>query len=128
MAADAIFRQKGAGGHIDYWFEPGGGHRPNHGYHVALQWLNRFIGTPGWTVAEIQDIPLVNGGDWCDDNGVVIEKLYGTELHDRGTSLPDLGIRNVPRERLACLTSEEVGNPSFTVEGWLQHIESNTSI
>ena len=55
---------------------------------------------------------------------MVLEKLYGTDLHDRGTTLPDPGLRNVPRETLACLHPDEIGDPQYTIEGWLVSIES----
>ena len=118
-----VYADRGAPGAIDCWFEPGGGHRPYHGYPIALEWLHRYIGTPGWALEEIRNLPSVNGGEWCDANGVVLEKLYGTDLHDRGTTLPDLNLRNVPRETLACLHPDETGDPIYTIEGWLDTIE-----
>lgn len=75
------------------------------------------------TLEQIRDLPTVNSGQWCDQHGIRLEKLYGTPLHQRGATLPDLDIRPTPRELLACLQEGELGSPEFTVEGWLQQIE-----
>lgn len=121
-AARPTFAAHGAHDAIDCWFETGGGHRPYHGYPIALEWLHRAIGTPGRRLEQIRALPSVNAGEWCDANEVVLEKLYGTDLHDRGTTLPDLGLRNIPREMLACLQPDEIGDPLYTLEGWLRII------
>ncbi|MBT5874714.1 MAG: hypothetical protein HOH43_14955 [Candidatus Latescibacteria bacterium] len=125
-SASPLFADKGARGAIASWFEPGGGHRPYHGYPVALEWLHKFLGTPGWSLNQIRCLPSINCGAWCDDNGVELERLYGTDLHDRGTSLPDLSLRNVPREALACLHDHEIGHPSYTLEGWIDLVEKDS--
>ena len=52
------------------------------------------------------------------------KKLYGTDLHQRGATLPDLGIRPMHRTDLACLRPEEIGDPSYTLEGWLEQIQA----
>jgi len=120
--ARRLFAEKGAEGRIACWFEPGGGHRPYHGYQIALEWIHRYLGTPGWDLEEIRALPTLNSGEWCDASGVVLEKLYGTELHQRGATLPDLGLRLISREELACLRPEEIGHPQYTLEGWLELI------
>ncbi|NKB72387.1 MAG: hypothetical protein GKR89_35370 [Candidatus Latescibacteria bacterium] len=110
-------------GQLACWFEPGGGHRPYHGYKIALEWLHRHLGTPGWSLQAIGDLPTVNSGQWCDRYGIELEKLYGTQLHACGASLPDLDIRPITREELACLEPDEVGRPDYTLEGWLERIQ-----
>lgn len=109
-------------GHLDCWFEADGGHRPYHGYKIALEWIHQHLGTPGWTLEQIQALPTLNAGIWCDQNGIGLEKLYGTQLHQRGATLPDLDLRPIPREVLACLSPEEIGDPQYTIEGWLDLI------
>lgn len=111
-------------GHLDCWFETGGGHRPYHGYPIALEWIHRHLGTPGWTLDQIRGLPTVSVGDWCDAHDVVLEKLYGTVLHNRGATLPDLGLRPISRDALACLRDDEVGDAQYTLEGWLDAIGS----
>lgn len=77
------------------------------------------------TLQQIRSLPTVNAGQWCDTHGIQLESLYGTPLHQRGATLPDLNIRPTPREQLACLKPEELGSLEFTVEGWLKRIEEN---
>jgi dienelactone hydrolase len=121
--AATVYRQLGATGGIQAWFEPDGGHRPYFIYKIALEWIHQHLGTPAMSLDQIRDLPTVNSGQWCDRHGVRLEKLYGTPLHQRGATLPDLGIQPTPREVLSCLNEGELGAPEFTVEGWLQQIE-----
>ena len=85
-------------------------------------WIHRHLGTPGWTLEQIRALPTLNSGEWCDAQGVQLERLYGTPLHQRGATLPDLGLRRASRRDLSCLTAGELGAPAFTVEGWLSSI------
>ena len=109
-----------SGEHLQTWFCPGGGHRAYHGTKRALQFIHDKLGTPLMTADEIAALPELHYGTWCDDNGVELESLYGTELHYRGAVLPDLGLRPIPRERLAVFTPEEIGSADFTIDGWLE--------
>jgi poly(3-hydroxybutyrate) depolymerase len=120
-AARPRFEEKGAS--IRYWFEPGGGHRPYMTYKVALEWIHEHLGTPGWDLEKIRALPTINSQVYMDRNGVKAEKLYGTKLHQYGASLPDLGIRLIPRGQMACLREEERGADAFTLAGWLKWIE-----
>jgi len=108
---------------IQAWFEKDGGHRPYFIYKEALVWIHRHLGTPGWSLEQILALPTINSGRWCDAQGIRLERLYGTALHQRGATLPDFGLRPIPREKLACLDPEERGSPEFTLEGWLKVIE-----
>ncbi len=108
--------------HLNCWFEPNGGHRPYHGYKIALEWIHHHLGTPGWTLDQIRALPTLNSGVWCDQHNIVLEKLYGTERHQRGATLPDLNLHPIPRNELACLTPDELGDPQYTIEGWLKDI------
>jgi len=118
-----VYRTLNASGRINVWFEKGGGHRPYFAYTNALEWIHQHLGTPDWTLDQIRAFPTVNSGQWCDANGIELERLYGTELHQRGATLPDFGLRPNRREQLSCLNSTETGTPQFTVEGWLKQIE-----
>jgi dienelactone hydrolase len=105
------------------YLERGGGHRPYFVYREALLFLDRHLDLPGATPESIQALPTVNAGAWCDRYQIQLEKLYGTELHWRGASLPDLNIRPLPPEALAVLQPAEKGLPVFTLEGWLERID-----
>jgi len=117
-----IYAARGATGNIDCFFEVGGGHRPYHGYKVALEWVHRYLGTPGWTREQIGALPEINAGQWCDEQGVEIEALYGTLLHDRGATMVDMGLQAIGREELACLGRGEIGDKQYTLEGWLEAV------
>ena len=121
--ANRVFEILGRSGGIQTWFEVGGGHRPYFTYRVSLEWIHQHLGTPDMTLEEIRALPSVNSGEWCDQHGIKLERLYGTPLHQRGATLPDLGLNPTPRAALSCLEPGEVGAAEFTVDGWLVSIE-----
>ena len=122
-AAGKVYAVLGGEGKLQAWFEPGGGHRPYFIYKPALEWFHKRLGTPGWTLQRIRALPTLNAGQWCDRHSIRLERLYGTQLHSRGATLPDLGLRPIPREELAVLRPDEIGQPQYTLEGWLEQIE-----
>ena len=107
---------------IKAWFCTGGGHRPYQGYKEALLFYHDYLGPLDADRGSIEALPELNFGEWCDLHGIELEPLYGTELHYRGAVLPDLGLRPVPRKRLAVLADDEVGGADFTIEGWLNEV------
>ncbi len=65
----------------------------------------------------------LNTGKWCDRNGIALEKLYGVELHPRGATLPDLELSPLLPTDLAYLSQDEIGDPQYAIEGWLDRID-----
>jgi len=122
--AGKVYAALGAPGKIEAWFEADGGHRPYFCYREALGVIHRELGTPAMSLDQIGSLPTINAGRWCDAFGVQLEKLYGTELHWRGSTLADLKLRPMSREELACLRTDEIGNSEYTLEGWLGAIEA----
>jgi len=120
--AARVYAMLGAAGKIRTWYEPAGGHRPYMLYREALEWIHQYLGTPGWTAEQILALPTLNSGQWCDAHGIQLERLYGVPLHQRGATLPDLGLTPISREALSCLTEPERGTPAYTLEGWLHQI------
>jgi dienelactone hydrolase len=108
---------------VDEWFEDGAGHREYFNDKTALGWIHRHLGTPLVSLAEIRGLPTINSGHWCDRHKIPFERLYGTILHQRGQTLPDLGLRPFADNELAVLNSIEVGTPQFTISGWLDAVE-----
>ncbi len=104
------------------WFCPSGGHRPYHGYREALLFSENYLGPLQMEKGEIKSLPELNFGQWCDRHGVILEDLYGTQLHYRGAILPDLDLSLIPRDKLSVLDEDEIGFPEFTIEGWLRTI------
>lgn len=121
--AAKVYKALGAEGKIGAWFEAGGGHRPYFLHPAALEWIHRHLGTPAMTLDQIRRLPTLRSGDWCDEYGIELERLYGTSLHQRGATLPDLGLRPTPRAKSSCLEPAELGSPAFTLEGWLRQVE-----
>jgi dienelactone hydrolase len=99
---------------------PGGGHRPYQGSKAALRFIHQQLGTPGMRLAEIEALPELQYGTWCDRHGVELEPLYGVDLHYRGARLPDFGFKPIPRDKRAVLDPGEIGRPEFTTAGWLK--------
>jgi hypothetical protein len=125
--ASEIYKHLGSPGGIRAWFEADGGHRPYFLYKKSLEWIHQHLGTPAMTLQQIRALPTVNSGQWCDSQGIRLERLYGTPLHQRGATLPDLGLRPTPRSELSCLKPHELGSREFTVEGWLEEIEKRVT-
>ena len=116
-------------GELALWFEKDGGHRPYFAHPRALRWIHRHLGFPDLAHDHLFSKGPINGGVYCDQHKIPLEKLYGTALHQRGSLLagpPDgKPIRPLPREKLAVLKPEEIGRPEFNIEGWLDAIEKN---
>lgn len=108
---------------VQTWYEKDGGHRPYFAYREAIHWIDQHLDIPGMTRKEIDALPTLNSGEYCDAKRIRLERLYGTELHQRGATLIDLNINPLPREKLAVLRPEEIGSDEFTIEGWLKAIE-----
>ncbi|HIC18268.1 TPA: hypothetical protein EYO77_09165 [Candidatus Poribacteria bacterium] len=107
---------------IRCWLEPKGGHRPYFVHPAALEWLVELLSPDGWTIDRLRQIPVLNFGQWDDTNGIVFEQLYGTALHQRGATVVDMQIRYLGREKLAVLTEQEIGQPQYTLQGWLNKL------
>ncbi|MGE0758421.1 MAG: acetylxylan esterase [Pirellulaceae bacterium] len=104
------------------WFRAGGGHRPYFIEPAALLWIHDHLGTPRATHDQVAGLATQPAGEWLDTWNVPLEKLYGTELHWRGTQLPDVGVRYLAPRELAVLQPGEAGSADFTLAGWLEAI------
>jgi len=112
---------------VDEWFQQDAGHREYFNDKVALEWVHRHLGTPKMTLGEIRQLPTMNSGEWCDSHNLRFEKLYGTDLHQRGQILPDLGLLPFKDSELAVLKATEVGDAQYTISGWLDAVERSKS-
>jgi dienelactone hydrolase len=119
-SASALFAQAGAPDGLARHIYPDAGHRAYFLNKEALLWLEQHVGLPRITADEIRALPEINMSAWADANGVKFERLYGTEQHYAGHDVPDVGVRFVQPEELACLTDEERRGPMFTIAGWLE--------
>jgi dienelactone hydrolase len=105
------------------YLEPEAGHRPFFAYKEALEFLHGQGMLPGATEASLKSLPTIHAGQWCDRYRIELEKLYGTQLHWRGSTLVDLKIMPLAPAELAVLKPDERGSADFTLEGWLDRIE-----
>ena len=119
------YQLQGASGKLKAWFESKGGHRPYMIHPDALLWIHQHLGTPLLSKQQIQKLPTINSGRWCDANQIRLERLYGTQLHQRGATLVNFQLSYLNREKLKCLKPEEKNSPAYTLEGWLKQIEQN---
>jgi hypothetical protein len=115
-----VYEALGHPGGIGTWYEPGGGHRPYPIRKPNLEWIARTAKAPG--AAQVSALPEIRFGDWCKAHGIALEPLYGTPLHLLNAIVVDLNLQPIPREQLAVLQPGEVGQPAFTLEGWLDTI------
>ena len=120
--AAKVYAALGAPDAVRCWFETAGGHRPYPAYKAGLEWIVQHAEPPGWTIEKVGELGEINFGRWADANGIKLERLYGTDLHLRGATVADFGISYLPREKLSVLKPDEMGQPQFTIEGWLQQI------
>ncbi len=90
------------------------------GHPTALEWLCEHARPDGWTRERVRALPTVKFGPWAAERGIRFERLYGTELHLRGATLVDLGVKPLQREQLAVLQASELGREEFTLRGWLE--------
>lgn len=97
----------------------GGGHRPYHGSRECVLWLAGALGALDCVKPLLNKMPDLSFGEWADDHGVRMDKLYDTEHHLRGMRFPDTGFTPFAASKLACLRKDEIGAPDFTIKGWL---------
>ncbi|MEE2706633.1 MAG: acetylxylan esterase [Planctomycetota bacterium] len=119
-----ILKKLGMAPNTFTWTEPEATHRPFHIHKEVLRWIHNRLGTPNMTLKEIEALPVVIGGAWCNANGFRIEGFYSSVKSQTGCRLPDLGLRRIPQKELLCLKPGELGRPEFTIDGWLRHVQS----
>ncbi len=128
FVGESIRLEKAAGlpARTGVYFEPEGGHRAYHNHKEALLWLHGEGMLPAASRRQIEDMPEITLEQWCEKYGLQWEehtsKLYWTQANHRGGVYADAGIRPIPAEQLKCLRPDEMGDPLYTLEGWLKVI------
>jgi len=122
-SANAVAKQLGLLETISTWLERFGGHRPYPAHPEPVRWLLNTLdpNRPAVTLSP------ANFGTWCDRHNITLERLYGTQLHLRGATVVERGIRYLKPDELAVLRPEESGTSEFTIEGWLDQITASKS-
>lgn len=132
---EAIFEiiRREEGERVKYKFveAEGGGHRAYHMTKDALLWLSDSVGTPLMSRDEIANMSEVRFASWCERWGFGCpksERLYWTEAHSLGAIYADSNAAPMRPEALRCLDDSEIGDPKYTLEGWLDIIEGRNAL
>ena len=110
---------------FEYGFAPANcGHRPYWLTRPVAGWLAKQVGFPNWTEAQINSMSEIKIGDWATRNGVVIDKLYATDLREGGTPALDGHVPGIAREELNVLSTGEweKEKKDFILESWVQAV------
>ncbi len=122
-----VYKNSGIPAKCQLWFDGEGGHRAYHNHKKALLWINKYLGTPTYTHEQIKKLPEITLGRWCEKHGLKWEDsfahLYWNEQNHKGGVYLDLDIVPISADRLKCLRYEELGDPLYTIEGWLEAIK-----
>ena len=120
-----ICREEGYPENFRFVEVPGGGHRSYHLSGQALLWLHEHLGMLPRTREKLLAMEEIRFGDWCAAHGFSLpdtEELYWPERHYTGAVFADSGVRPMSPDQLHCLRREEIGDPRFTLEGWLDRL------
>jgi len=109
----------------------GCGHRTYHFTREAMLWVNEWLGTPAVSREEIYAFSELRFETWIekyDDINAILNdpnmvKYYWTERHTRGATYLYTGAPPLGPDQLRCLKPGELGDPKYTLEGWLDLIE-----
>lgn len=124
-AAQERYEKLGAPGKLRMWFAPNGGHRHYHLHPDAMAWTHEHLGTPRWSLQEIRAAPTIKQGLWYDKHGLAYagnRDLYWNERNHKGAVYLNAGVRPLDPDKLECLRPEEIGDPQYTLAGWLDLI------
>ena len=114
--ARQILADAGIEGVIETHFVREACHQPFIITRPVAEWLQLHL----QTAEEQRPIPdeIVKLGDWVDAHGLRLERLYDTELRQRGTRAIDVGaVYRTPAE-LACFPGQTHPAHEYTWEGW----------
>jgi beta-galactosidase len=110
---------------FDFQFVPGGGHRPYFLTKPAALWLEKRLNFPNWTRDTVARMPETHISEWAARNGVVIDRLYATELREGGTHAMGTDIAALPHDLLNALPRDrwERDKDKYIYETWLKQAE-----
>ena len=121
--AKEIYTSSGAEGRLAKRVYPDAGHRPYFLTKEAMLCVEEHFDLPKMSEEQIRTLPSIRLGKWAEQNGVIFERLYGTEQHYAGLAVPDMGVHFLSPKSLACLSSSQRLLPEFTINGWLSCIK-----
>jgi dienelactone hydrolase len=108
---------------FEYGFERGTGHRPYFVTRPVALWLQSRLHFPGWTAAEIEQMPETHIAEWERREHMFIEPAYDTELREAGVRALGSGIPGLTREQLTSvpIAQWEREKDRFIYEKWVEH-------
>lgn len=121
-AAQAHYTRAGEPGRLTRHVYRPAGHRPYFLDREAVLWVEKHLGLPNWNANTVLSLPRIRQDGWARANGVTFETRYGTEMHNAGAQVLDVGARYIQPSDLACLGPDEQGNPRCTIDGWFAGI------
>lgn len=118
-----IYEMHGCTERLQLHVEPGMDHQPLHIGKRAALFAARFLGDCRYSEEELLSTPEIKLERWLERVGQRIDvPHYATPGRVPGTRAIDLGIRPCEPAELACLHPHEVGDPRYTLEGWVASI------
>jgi hypothetical protein len=88
---------------------------------VAL-WLERHLGFPNWTAAQIDAMPTTHISEWAAANGVEMDKLYADQQREGGVLALGTDVPALTRNQLSVFPREEWEKQKqrMIYESWVQ--------
>ena len=98
------------------------GHRPYFLTRPVVQWLEKQIDFPKWTVESLRAMPETKISDWAAKSGVTLDKLYATEEREGGTMALGADVPGYTREMLNVFPPAEWEKikREYILESWVQ--------
>lgn len=125
----ACYGQHGVPAKFKLWFQPEGGHRAYHLHKHALEWLALHLQLTDWPAEHIRGLPTITLEQWFHKHQLEWperdRRLYWVTRHHKGGIYADMEISPLPKHTLCCLEPDEVGDAQYTLEGWLERIQTN---
>jgi dienelactone hydrolase len=88
-------------------WEQGTSHRPYFVTRPVALWLERHLGFPNWSAAQIEAMPTTHISEWAAANSVPMDRLYADELREGGARTLGTGVPALSRSQLSVFSDEE---------------------
>lgn len=109
---------------FETYFIPDVSHRPSWVTRPAALWLQKTLHFPGWTEAEIQQMPETRISVWAAKNHVDMDRGYSQEEREGGVMALGDDVPNVPRADLNVLPMDEWQRekPELVYDTWIERV------
>ena len=120
LRARVVALRGSTAGALEFGFTDGGSHRPYWLTKPVVLWLQRQLEFPRWSEAALRALPETHIGEWAQQHGVAMDKLYATEEREGGTRAIGDGVPGYARESLSVLSPAEweTVKEQFTFDAW----------